>query len=88
VLAIAAQAPVVPTVVHGSREVMPKGSFRIRSGTIDLHFLEPAPTIGLTYDHRRELMAGVWRRMADEMESVYAIGTAEHPIAAERVSGE
>ena len=32
VLAIASQAPVVPTIVYGAREVMPKGSFRIRSG--------------------------------------------------------
>ena len=32
VLAIASQAPVVPDVVYGAREVMPKGTFRIRSG--------------------------------------------------------
>ena len=46
VLAIAAQAPIVPTVVHGTREVMKKGSFWVRSGTVDLHFLEPVPTAG------------------------------------------
>jgi 1-acyl-sn-glycerol-3-phosphate acyltransferase len=88
VLAIAAQAPVVPTVIHGSREVMPKGSFVVRAGPIDLHFLEPAPTTGFEYDQRRELMSSVWQRMADEMRSIYAIGTAEHPIAVERASGE
>jgi 1-acyl-sn-glycerol-3-phosphate acyltransferase len=88
VLAIAAQSPVVPTLVHGSREVMAKGSFRVRSGPIDLHFLEAVPTTGQTYDHRRELMSVVWRDMADEMRALYGIGTAEHPIAAERVSGE
>jgi 1-acyl-sn-glycerol-3-phosphate acyltransferase len=88
VLAIAAQAPVVPTVIHGSREVMAKGSFLVHSGTIDLHFLDPIPTIGYTYDHRRQLMSTVWGLMADEMRTIYAIGTAEHPIAAERVAGE
>jgi 1-acyl-sn-glycerol-3-phosphate acyltransferase len=86
VLAIAAQAPLVPTVVHGTREIMPKGSFRIRSGNVDLHFLTPVPTAGADYDHRGELMTLVWQRMADAMRAEYGIGTAEHPIA-ERASG-
>jgi hypothetical protein len=67
---------------------MPKGSFRVRSGPIDLHFLAPVPTVGFTYDHRRELMSAVWQHMADEMQSLYSIGTAEHAIAVERASGE
>jgi 1-acyl-sn-glycerol-3-phosphate acyltransferase len=86
VLAIAAQAPLVPTVVHGTREIMPKGSFWVRSGTVDLHFLAPVPTSGSDYDHRGELMTVVWERMADAMRIEYGIGTAEHPIA-ERASG-
>ena len=55
VFAIASQAPVIPTIVHGAREVMPKGTFRIRSGVVDLHFLEPIPTAGLDYEARSEL---------------------------------
>ena len=46
VLAIAAGAPVVPVVVYGTREVMPKGSFRVRAGTAHVHLLEPVPTTG------------------------------------------
>ena len=46
VLAIASEAPIVPTVVYGAREVMPKGSFRIRPGVVHLHFLEPVLTAG------------------------------------------
>ncbi|HEY9226904.1 MAG TPA: lysophospholipid acyltransferase family protein [Gemmatimonadaceae bacterium] len=88
VLAIAAQSPIIPTIVYGAREVMPKGSFRIRPGTIDLHFLEPVPTAGYDYDHRAELMAIVWGRMADAMHSLYGVGTAEHPIAAEGARAE
>jgi 1-acyl-sn-glycerol-3-phosphate acyltransferase len=83
VLAIASQSPVVPTIVYGAREVMPKGTFWIRSGVVDLHFLEPVPTKGFDYDHRAELMSVVWTRMADAMASMYGVGTAEHPIAAE-----
>ena len=84
VLAIAAQAPIVPTIVHGTLEVMQKGSFRIRSGVVDIHFLEPIETAGLTYDQRADLMQRVWRRMADAMRDVYGIGTNEFPIAREK----
>ena len=88
VLAIASQCPIVPTVVYGAREVMPKGSFRVRPGTVDLHFLERVPTEGFDYDHRAELMSVVWNQMADAIQSLYGVGTAEHPIAAEGVRSE
>lgn len=82
VLAIAAQAPVVPTIVHGAREVMPKGSFWIRSGVVDIHFLEPVPTVGYDYEHRGELMTAVWTAMADGLREMYAVTSNERPIAA------
>jgi 1-acyl-sn-glycerol-3-phosphate acyltransferase len=81
VLAIASQRPIIPTIVHGSREVMAKGSFRIRRGVIDVHFLDPVDTKGLDYDDRAELMMRVWTRMADAMREQYGIGTDEYPIA-------
>lgn len=81
VLAIAAQAPIVPTIVYGAREVMPKGSFRIRSGVVEIHLLEPVPTRGFDYDRRAELVSLVWHRMADAMRDLYGIGTSELPIA-------
>ena len=81
VLAIASQCPIIPTIIHGSREVMPKGSFRVRSGVIDVHFLDPIETKGLDYDDRAELMMRVWSRMADWMRAQYGIGTDEYPIA-------
>lgn len=81
VLAIASQSPIVPTIVYGAREVLPKGSWRVRPGIIDLHFLERVPTEGYDYDHRADLMARVWGAMAEEMRRIYGVGTAEHPIA-------
>lgn len=81
VLAIAAQCPIIPTIVHGSREVMAKGALRVRSGDIDVHFLEPVETKGLTYDDRAELMMRVWTRMANAMRDLYGVGTDEYPIA-------
>ena len=81
VLAIGAGVPIVPTIVMGQIEVMKKGSWLIHPGTIDIHFLEPVPTAGYTYDRRDELMRLVWDRMAVSMEQLYGVGTAEHPIA-------
>jgi 1-acyl-sn-glycerol-3-phosphate acyltransferase len=81
VLAIAAQAPVVPVLVFGAREVMPKGTFRVRSNTVHVHFLEAVDTTGLTYDRRHQLMRLVWGRIEACLRTEYGIGTSEHPIA-------
>lgn len=81
VLAIASQTPIIPTVVYGTREVMPKDSFRIRGGRVDLHFLEPIATTGYDYEHRAELMSATWSRMAEALGSLYGVQTSEHAIA-------
>jgi 1-acyl-sn-glycerol-3-phosphate acyltransferase len=81
VLAIAAQAPVVPVLVYGAREVMPKGSFRIRPATVHVHFLEAVETAGLDYEHRHDLMRTVWDRIATCLRDEYGVTTSEHPIA-------
>ncbi|HEV7994030.1 MAG TPA: lysophospholipid acyltransferase family protein [Gemmatimonadaceae bacterium] len=81
VLAIAAKAPVVPVVVYGAREVMPKGTFRVRSGTVHIHFLEAVETAGLEYNRRHEVMSQVWDRMATVMREEYGIDSSAKPIA-------
>jgi 1-acyl-sn-glycerol-3-phosphate acyltransferase len=81
VLAIAAQAPVVPMLIYGAREVMPKGSFRIRSSTVHVHFLEAAESAGFDYEHRHDLMRLVWDRIAACLRDEYGVTTREHPIA-------
>jgi 1-acyl-sn-glycerol-3-phosphate acyltransferase len=82
VLAIASQAPIVPTIVYGAREVMPKGSFRIRGGAVEVRFLEPVPTQGYQYHQRGELVTAVWTRMADTLRETYGVETGERSIAA------
>lgn len=52
VMAISAQATIIPMVVEGGREVMPRGEWRIRPGHIELRLLKSIPTRGLTYDDR------------------------------------
>ena len=43
VLAMLAQAPLVPVSIRGGREVLPKGSLRIRPGVMDVVVGEPIP---------------------------------------------
>jgi len=80
VLAIAAGAPVVPVVVYGTREVMPKGSFRVRSNTVHVHLLEPVPTTGYDYEHRHELMETVWSRMSDALREHHGVQSVVEPV--------
>ena len=89
VLAIAAHVPIVPTIIHGTIEIQPKGSFRIRPGEIDIYFLEPIPTTGLTYSDRDALMRKVWKRMADALEQfgIHSAGRAVDEIDSDSRSG-
>jgi 1-acyl-sn-glycerol-3-phosphate acyltransferase len=80
VLAIAARAPVVPVVVHGAREVMRKGSWQVRAGTVDVHLLPPVETTELEYDQRHELMQRVWTAMATELRDRYQVATTDAAI--------
>jgi 1-acyl-sn-glycerol-3-phosphate acyltransferase len=81
VLAIAAKAPVVPVLVYGAREVMAKGSFHVRPGTVHVHYLEAVETDGLDYEQRHEVMRTVWQRMATCLRDEYGIESGEGPIA-------
>jgi 1-acyl-sn-glycerol-3-phosphate acyltransferase len=73
VLAIAAQVPIVPVVVHGTREVQPKGAYRVRPGTIEITVLDAVATAGSGYDDRDALMRKVWTPMAAELERRYGV---------------
>jgi 1-acyl-sn-glycerol-3-phosphate acyltransferase len=73
VLAIAAGVPIVPIIVHGTIEIMPRHSLWVHPGTIDIHLLEPVSTTGVDYDHREALMKAVRTRMADAMRDLYGV---------------
>ena len=81
VLAIAAKAPVVPVLVYGAREVMRRGSFHVRAGTVHVHFLEAVETAGFDYERRHEVMCAVWERMATCLRDEYGIESRDGPIA-------
>jgi 1-acyl-sn-glycerol-3-phosphate acyltransferase len=73
VLAITAAAPIVPTLVYGAREVMSKDSFRIKSGTVHIHFLPPIPTKGHTYEERTNIMAEAHAAMDQLLQQKYGV---------------
>jgi 1-acyl-sn-glycerol-3-phosphate acyltransferase len=73
VLAVHVHAPIVPVVIHGTREVHPKGTIRVTAGRVDVHFLEPIPTEGLTYEDRNTLAKTVYDRMAALLVAEYGV---------------
>ncbi len=68
-LAIDSGVPVQPIVVRGVHELMPPGSFAIRSGTIEVIFLEPIPTRDLLPKDRTRLMEEVRNRIVEAYEA-------------------
>ena len=87
VLAIAAQVPIVPVVVYGTREVQPKGAYRVRPATIEITVLDAIPTAGSGYDDRDTLMRQVWSPMASELERRYGIRSEGAAIESRRTRG-
>ena len=85
VLAVAAGVPIVPTLIHGTIEVLPRGSLWLRAGTVHVHLLEPIPTEGYGYEDRDRLARLVHARLAEAQLALYGIGSAvaapDEPIA-------
>jgi 1-acyl-sn-glycerol-3-phosphate acyltransferase len=59
IMAIQAQAPIVPVAVQGGRAAMRKGSAIVRPVCVSVRIGEPIPTEGLTVDDRDLLIARV-----------------------------
>ncbi|MEO7218108.1 MAG: lysophospholipid acyltransferase family protein [Gemmatimonadaceae bacterium] len=72
VLAIKAQAPVVPVVIYGTLDVLPKGKLFLKPGIIDVYILDQVPTTGMTYDDRESLTHTVHERMASVMNDIHS----------------
>jgi len=74
VAAIEAESRIVPVAVQGSRELMPKGGFRIRPGTVRVRVLDPVEAGSYSYDDRDRLVADVHGRIARALEELRAAG--------------
>ena len=65
IMAIKAQAPIVPVAVSGGRSSMQKGSWLVRPVMVDVRIGEPVETTGHTVDDRDQLIEIVRRRIED-----------------------
>jgi len=65
IMAIKAQAPIVPVAVSGGRSAMRKGSWLVRPVMVDVKIGEPVETTGLSLDDRDELIEIVRRRIEE-----------------------
>ena len=69
IMAIKAQAPVVPVAVSGSNRVLKRGSMIIRPATIRVDLAPPIPTTGMTFADRAELVNAVRESMASRLKA-------------------
>jgi 1-acyl-sn-glycerol-3-phosphate acyltransferase len=63
ILAIKAQAPIVPVAVRGTAALWPKGSVKIRAGSVTVEILDPIPTAGLDPEDRHAIRDIVQERL-------------------------
>ncbi|MBI3490475.1 MAG: 1-acyl-sn-glycerol-3-phosphate acyltransferase [Acidobacteria bacterium] len=64
IMAIKAQAPVVPVAVQGGRDSMRKGSWIVRPVTVSVRIGEPIETAGVTLDERNVVIEKTRDRIA------------------------
>ena len=77
-LAIKAGVPIVPVALRGTRELMPRGSLLLRSGTITVIVGEPIATVGLGEEERANLYERV-RGIVEAMLAEHEPGPARVP---------
>ena len=65
IMAIKAQAPIVPVAVSGGRESMQKGSWLVRPVMVDVRIGKPLETTGYTLDDRDQLIEIVRARIEE-----------------------
>jgi 1-acyl-sn-glycerol-3-phosphate acyltransferase len=70
VMAIKAQAPVVPIAIQGGRTAMQKGSWIIRPVTVSIRVGTPVETSGLSLDDR----SAVIQKVRQQIEAMLAAG--------------
>jgi 1-acyl-sn-glycerol-3-phosphate acyltransferase len=81
VIGLEAGSRIVPVAVHGGRELMPAGGFRVKGGEVRVRVLDPIEAAGYSYADRDRLAAEVHARIARALEDMRA-GAGGAPTAA------
>jgi 1-acyl-sn-glycerol-3-phosphate acyltransferase len=72
IMAIESGVPIVPTVIDGTFDILPKRGFRLRPHPITIRFGTPVETRGFTHEDRDALIARVHAEMADMLAELRA----------------
>ncbi len=67
ILALNLQAEIVPVIIGGARDVQKQHGFFIEPANIEVRFLPPIPTEGMTYEDRDKLMDTTFKAMHDAL---------------------
>jgi 1-acyl-sn-glycerol-3-phosphate acyltransferase len=78
IMAIKAQAPIVPVAVSGGREAMRKGSWVVRPVMVDVRIGEPVETAGMSLDDRDDLIEVVRARIEQLRSRTHDPGPKTH----------
>jgi HAD superfamily hydrolase (TIGR01490 family) len=81
-MAMQGGVPIVPIVIRNAGEIMWKGSYIIRPGTIDVAVLPPIPTDDWKVSELRDRVAGVRQLFVDAM-ALWAADAAGETVAAD-----
>jgi 1-acyl-sn-glycerol-3-phosphate acyltransferase len=72
IMAIEAGVPIVPAVVDGTFQILPKRGFRLRPQPVTVRFGEPVDASRYTHDDRDALIARVHATMAEMLGALRA----------------
>jgi 1-acyl-sn-glycerol-3-phosphate acyltransferase len=68
-LAIDTQQPIMPATIFNTRKIMPGKSYFAWPHRIDMHFLEPVSTVGMTADDLPALKEKIFKIMWEHIEN-------------------
>ena len=69
VLAVDSGVPIVPIIIRGTRDIVPKGHRLIRSASVSMEILEPVETSDYTRKTKDALLANIRAILKDNFES-------------------
>jgi len=62
-VAIETQTPIAPLVIKNTRKMLPKNSWRVKAGVVEVEFLEPISTKGMTIQDLQKLKLQAFEMM-------------------------
>ncbi len=70
ILAVDAGVPIIPVVIHGTRDILPRGSFRIISRPVVMKICKPIATTNYTRKTRDDLINEVREKIQKSFNSI------------------